>query len=140
MDEASAAKLEELHLGAVSEGAEWLHRALYEIGRDKLRVLAAAGGVETRSDKAWLPVAELRRSLMKVLATSTEVGCNQKKNGIMVPMFFWLFMWDLSYKNDITCVVHGIMVPIFSRPFMCDFPHKNETMCVMQDIMVLSLS
>ena len=66
-------------------------------------------------------------------------GWVQKKNGIMVPMFFWLFMWDLSYKNEITCVVHGIMVPIFSRPFMCDFPHQNEIICVMQDIMVLSL-
>ena len=79
MDEASAAKLEELHLGAVSEGEEWLHRALYEIGRDELRVLATAGGVETHSNRNWLRVAELRRSLMKVLATSTEVGCNKKK-------------------------------------------------------------
>ena len=113
MDEASAAKLEELHLGAVSEGEEWLRRALYEIGRDELRVLAAAGGVETRSNKAWLPVAELRSSLMKVLAVSMEVGCN-KKNGIMVPMFFGLFMWDFPYKNEITCVVHGMMVPSFS--------------------------
>jgi len=31
VDEALAAKLEELHLGAVSEGEEWLRRALYEI-------------------------------------------------------------------------------------------------------------
>ena len=54
-------------------------------------VLAAAGGVETHSNRNWLPVAELRRSLVKVLATSTEVGCN-KKDGIMVPMFFELFM------------------------------------------------
>ena len=138
MDEASAAKLEELHLGAVSQGKEWLSRALDEMRKEELRVLATAGGVQTHSNRSWLPVAELRRSLMKVLATSTEVGCN-KKNGIMVPMFFWLFMWDLSYKNEITCVVHGIMVPIFSRPFMCDLPHKNEIICVMQDIMVLSL-
>ena len=138
MDEASAAKLEELHLGAVSEGKEWLHGSLLEMSARELRVLAAAGGVETHSNRSWLPVAELRRSLMKVLATSREVGCN-KKNGIMVPMFFWLLMWDLSYKNEITCVVHGVMVPIFCRPFMCDFPHKNEIMCVMQDIMVLSL-
>ena len=79
MEEASAAKLEELHLGAVSEGEEWLSRALYGIGRDELRVLATAGGVETHSNRNWLPVAELRRSLMKVLATSTEVGCNKKK-------------------------------------------------------------
>ena len=66
-------------------------------------------------------------------------GWVQQKNGIMVPMFFGLFMWDFPYKNEITCVVHGMMVPSFSRPFMCDFPHKNEIICVMQDIMVLSL-
>ena len=78
MDEASAAKLEELRLGAVSQGKEWLSRSLSEIARDELRVLAAAGGVETRSDKAWLPVAELRSSWMKVLEPATEVGFNQK--------------------------------------------------------------
>ena len=80
MDEASAAKLEELRLGAVSQGKEWLSRSLSEIARDELRVLAAAGGVETRSDKAWLPVAELRSSLMKVLEPSTEVGCKKKRH------------------------------------------------------------
>ena len=74
MDEASAAKLEELRLGAVSQGKEWLSRALYEMRKEELRVLATAGGVETRSGKAWLPVAELRNSLMKVLEPSTEVG------------------------------------------------------------------
>ena len=78
MDEASAAKLEELRLGAVSQGKEWLSRALYEIGRDELRVLATAGGVETHSNRNWLPVAELRSSLKKVLEPSTEVGFNQK--------------------------------------------------------------
>ena len=78
MDEASAAKLEELHLGAVSEGEEWLRRALDEMRKEELRVLATAGGVETRSGKAWVPVAELRSSLMKVLEPSTEVGFNQK--------------------------------------------------------------
>ena len=74
----TAAKLEELRLGAVSEGKEWLSRSLSEIARDELRVLAAACGVKTRSDKAWLPVAELRSSLMKVLEPSTEVGFKQK--------------------------------------------------------------
>ena len=78
MDEASAAKLEELRLGAVSQGKEWLSRALYEMRKEELRVLATAGGVETRSGKAWLPVAELRSSLMEVLEPSTEVGCNRK--------------------------------------------------------------
>ena len=34
VEEASAAKLEELRLGAVSQGKEWLSRALYGIGRD----------------------------------------------------------------------------------------------------------
>ena len=80
MDEASAAKLEELHLAAVSEGEEWLHRALYKIPAEELRALATAGGVQTHSNRNWLPAAELRRSLMKVLATSTEVGCNKKRH------------------------------------------------------------
>ena len=48
VEEASAAKLEELRLGVVSQGKEWLSRSLYGIGRDELRVLATAGGVETR--------------------------------------------------------------------------------------------
>ena len=79
MDEASAAKLEELRLGAVSQGKEWLSRALYEMRKEELRVLATAGGVETRSGKAWLPVAELRSSLM-VLEPSTEVGWKKKRH------------------------------------------------------------
>ena len=54
MDEASAAKLEELRLGAVSQGKEWLHGSLLEMSARQLRGLAAAGGVETRSDKAQL--------------------------------------------------------------------------------------
>ena len=78
MDEASAAKLEELRLGAVSQGKEWLSRALYEMRKEELRVLATAGGVQTHSNRNWLPVAELRSSLMKVLEPSTEVGFNQK--------------------------------------------------------------
>ena len=80
MDEASAAKLEELRLGAVSQGKEWLSRALYEMRKEELRVLATAGGVQRHdSNGNWLPVAELRSSLMKVLEPSTEVGFNQKK-------------------------------------------------------------
>ena len=82
MDEASAAKLEELHLGAVSEGEEWLRRALSEMSAGELRVLAAAGGVVTHSNRNWLPVAELRSSLMKVLVPPTEVGCEQKWNNM----------------------------------------------------------
>ena len=78
MDEASAAKLEELRLGAVSQGKEWLSRALNEIPKEELRVLATAGGVQTHSNRSWLPVAELRNSLMKVLEPSLEVGFNQK--------------------------------------------------------------
>ena len=99
MDEASAAKLEELRLGAVSQGKEWLSRSLSEIARDELRVLAAAGGVETRSDKAWLPVAELRSSLMKVLEPSTEVGFNQKcvLNGVV-------------FVTEFECLSHGAML------------------------------
>ena len=44
MDEASVAKLEELHLGAVSEGEEWLRRSLLEMSAREVRVLAVAGG------------------------------------------------------------------------------------------------
>jgi hypothetical protein len=80
VDDASAAKLEELRLGAVSQGKEWLSRSLSEMSARQLRVLAAAGGAKTHSDGNgnWLPVAELRNSLMKVLEPSTEVGFNQK--------------------------------------------------------------
>ena len=78
MDEAPAAKLEELRLGAVSQGKEWLSRSLSEMSARQLRFLAAAGGVETHSNRNWLPVAELRSSLIKVLEASTEVGFNQK--------------------------------------------------------------
>ena len=78
VEEASAAKLEELRLGAVSQGKEWLRRSLSEMSARPLRVLAAAGGVQTHSNRNWLPVAELRNSLMKVLEPSTEVGFNQK--------------------------------------------------------------
>ena len=69
------AKLEELRVGAVSQGVEWLRSALSEISRDELRALAAVGGVETRPSNKWLTVAELRDALMKVLAPPTEVGC-----------------------------------------------------------------
>ena len=48
MDDRWAAKLEELRVGAVSHGVEWLRSALSELFRDELRPLAAAGGVETR--------------------------------------------------------------------------------------------
>ena len=76
---ALAAKFEELHVKAFSHGVEWLRRALSEMSRDELHDLAAVGGVETRSSKNWVPVAELRDGLMKVLAPSREVGC--VKNG-----------------------------------------------------------
>ena len=78
VEEASAAKLEELRLGAVSQGKEWLSRALYEMRKEEIRVLATAAGVETLPGNAWLPVAELRNSLMKVLEPSTEVGFKKK--------------------------------------------------------------
>ena len=77
VEEASAAKLEELRLGAVSQGKDWLRRSLSEMSARPLRVLAVAGGVQTHSNRNWLPVAELRNSLMKVLEPSTEVGINQ---------------------------------------------------------------
>ena len=70
--------MEELRVGAVSQGVEWLRRALSEILSGELRALAAAGGVETRANKKWLTVAELRDALMEVLAPPTEVGCVKK--------------------------------------------------------------
>ena len=42
VEEASAAKLEELRLGAVSQGKEWLSRSLSEMRKEELRVLATA--------------------------------------------------------------------------------------------------
>ena len=41
VEEASAAELEELRLGAVSQGKEWLSRSLSEMSARQLRVLAA---------------------------------------------------------------------------------------------------
>ena len=76
---ASAAKLEELRVEAVSQGVEWLRRALSAMSRDEIRALAAAGGVETRPNNKWVTVAELRGALMEVLAPSTEVGCVTKR-------------------------------------------------------------
>ena len=76
VEEASAAKLEELRLGAVAQGREWLRRSLDEMRKEELRVLATAAGVQTRPGNVWLPVAELRNSLMKALEPSTEVGFN----------------------------------------------------------------
>ena len=105
MDEASAAKLEELRLGAVSQGKEWLSRALDEMRKEELRVLATAGGVQTHSNRNWLPVAELRSSLMKVLEPSTEVGFKKKKTASWYRCFVDMFMWDYPYKNEIT-VIH----------------------------------
>ena len=78
VEDASAAKLEELRLGAVSQGKEWLSRSLSDMSARQLRVLAAAGRVKTKSHGNWLPVAELRDALMKVLEPSTEVRFNQK--------------------------------------------------------------
>jgi len=69
---ALAAKLEELHVEAVSQGVEWLRRALSEISRDELRALAAAGGVETRPNNKWLTLAELRSALMKVILPPSD--------------------------------------------------------------------
>ena len=99
MDEASAAKLEELRLGAVSQGKEWLHRALNEIPKEELRVLAAAGGVQTHSNRNWLPVSELCNSLMKVLEPSTEVGFNQK----------CVLTW-VVFVTGFACLSHGAML------------------------------
>ena len=55
VEDASAAKLEELRLGAVSQGREWLRRSLEEMRKEELRVLGTAAGVQTRQGKVWLP-------------------------------------------------------------------------------------
>ena len=99
MDEASAAKLEELRLGAVSQGKEWLSRSLSEIPKNELRVLAAAGGVVTHSNRNWLPVAELRSSLKKVLEPSTEAGFNQK-----------FVLTGVVVVTEFECLSHGAML------------------------------
>ena len=79
VEDASAAKLEELRLGAVSQGREWLRRSLEEMRKEELRALATAASVQTHANgRVWLPVAELRDALMKVLEPSTEVRFNQK--------------------------------------------------------------
>ena len=99
VEDASAAKLEELRLGGVSQGREWLRRSLEEIRKEELRALATAAGVQTRQGSVWLPVAELRNSLMKVLEPSTEVRFNQK------------MCCDMSCFCDLICmfVRHGIL-------------------------------
>ena len=52
-----------------------------EISKDEVRDLAALVGVERRTDKKWLTVAELRSALMKVLLPPSEARTCK----------FWLF-------------------------------------------------
>ena len=52
-----------------------------EISKDEVRALAALVGVERRTDKKWLTVAELRSALMKVLLSPSEARTCK----------FWLF-------------------------------------------------
>ena len=69
------AKLEELHVEAVSQGVEWLRRALSEFRKDELRALAAAANVVTHGpDGSWLTMVQLRSALLKVLVPATEAG------------------------------------------------------------------
>ena len=90
-----AAKLEELRVGAVSHGVEWLRSALSEILSGELRALAAAGGVETRSSKNWLPVAQLRDALVKV-----EGGWVRQK---------WVLI-KLVFLIEVECSSHGAIL------------------------------
>ena len=106
MDEASAAKLEELRLGAVSQGKEWLSRALYEMRKEELRALATAGGVQIHSIRQSLAACSRAAQLVDESLGTLHGGWVQQKNGITVPMFCGLFMWDYSYKNEITRVIH----------------------------------
>ena len=75
------------------------HRSMSEMSARELRVLAAAGGVETHSNRNWLPVAELRSSKLKVLEPSTEVGFNQK---CVLTLFVFV--------NEFECLSHGAML------------------------------
>ena len=75
MDEASAAKLEELRLGAVSQGREWLSRSLSEMTARQLRVLAAAGGAKTHS----------RRCMSSCSISHCITFCFQMKKQEMMP-------------------------------------------------------
>ena len=68
MDEASAAKLEELRLGAVSQGKEWLSRSLSEMSARQLRVLAAAGGVKSSQDSKLVSSYFRQRTTEPLLA------------------------------------------------------------------------
>ena len=78
MDEASAAKLEELRLGAVSQGKEWLSRALYEMRKEELRVLATAGGVKTRFQRELAACSRAAQLVDESLGT-LHGGWVQKK-------------------------------------------------------------
>ena len=53
---------------------------------------------KTHSNRNWLPVAELRNSLMKVLEPSTEVGFNQK----------CVLTW-VVFVTEFECLSHGAM-------------------------------
>ena len=65
----------------------------------QLHALAAAGGVETRSNKKWLTVAELRSALMEILAPPTEVGCVKK----------WV-LTKLVFLIEVECSSHGAIL------------------------------
>ena len=66
VEDASAAKLEELRLGAVSQGREWLRISLEEMRQQELRVLATAAGVQIRPGSVWLPVLLRKRQSLVV--------------------------------------------------------------------------
>ena len=69
VEEASAAKLEELRLTAVSQGKEWLSRALYEMRKEEIRVLATAGGVQTHSNRNWAACSRAAQLVDESLGT-----------------------------------------------------------------------
>ena len=68
-----AAELEELRVQAVSQGVEWLRRALPTFSAIELRDLATAANVTTHgADRNWLPMVQLRSALMNFLMPATE--------------------------------------------------------------------
>ena len=66
--------------------------------KDELQVLATAGGAKTKSDGNWLPVAELRNSMMQDLEPCTEVGFNQK-----------CVLTCVVFVTEFECKTHGAM-------------------------------
>ena len=97
----------------------------------ELRVLAAAGGVETHSNRNWLPVAELRSSLMKVLEPSTEVGCNQKSD-LTMSCFCdpsWMFVAWCEVVGSLLFCGGSVLDAVGGRGIGCQIGRTSPWSC-----------